>query len=129
MPYHTTNEYPLLLLTGRGSSARWGTEPRTSQSASLQKLYPAGLVLELHPTDAKRLRISEGQAVAATAPAATIRATAHITTTVQPGTAFLAMHATTAHQLTAPAPALDPPSRLPGHMASPIAVLPAQYGS
>jgi assimilatory nitrate reductase catalytic subunit len=40
MPEAPGHEFPLLLLTGRGSVAQWHTQTRTAKSAVLRKLYP-----------------------------------------------------------------------------------------
>ena len=37
-----SKEYPLVLLTGRGSSSQWHTQTRTKKSAVLRRLYPQG---------------------------------------------------------------------------------------
>ena len=55
------DEYPLILLTGRGSASQWHTQTRTPKSAVLRKLYPAGLHAEIHPADAALAGIAPGQ--------------------------------------------------------------------
>ena len=50
-------EFPLVLLTGRGTSAQWHTNTRTGKSAVLRTLYPANPYVEIHPADAAPLRI------------------------------------------------------------------------
>ena len=45
--------YPLVLLTGRGSSAQWHTGTRTEKSGVLRKLSPAGIYIEINPFDAE----------------------------------------------------------------------------
>src|SRR5438094_741693 len=44
--------FPLVLLTGRGSSSQWHTETRTAKSALLRSLAPGALHVEIAPGDA-----------------------------------------------------------------------------
>lgn len=105
--------FPLVLLTGRGSSAQWHTETRTGKSAILRKLYSAFLGLEIHPTDAQLLGISDGTPVLVTSRRASIEAKAKVSSTVQPGQVFLPMHDKTVNQLTNGV--VDPYSRQPSY--------------
>ncbi|MEX2175450.1 MAG: molybdopterin-dependent oxidoreductase, partial [Pirellulaceae bacterium] len=63
LPEPPDEQYPLLLLTGRGSAAQWHTQTRTRQSAVLRKLYPREAFVEIHPADAAPLGIAGGQQV------------------------------------------------------------------
>ena len=60
MPEQPNEQYPFLLLTGRGSAAQWHTQTRTEKSAILRKLYPRELYAEINPQDAKRLAVRTG---------------------------------------------------------------------
>ncbi|HEX5446743.1 MAG TPA: molybdopterin-dependent oxidoreductase, partial [Pirellulales bacterium] len=53
--------YPLLLLTGRGTTAQWHTQTRTAKSAVLRKLAPRDLYAEVNPADARRARVRPNQ--------------------------------------------------------------------
>ncbi|HLJ10815.1 MAG TPA: molybdopterin-dependent oxidoreductase, partial [Planctomycetaceae bacterium] len=50
MPEPPTNEFPLILLTGRGTAAQWHTQTRTQKSAVLRKLSPQNVYVEINPT-------------------------------------------------------------------------------
>lgn len=63
LPEPVDEEYPLVLLTRRGSSAQWHTETRTSKSSVLRKLYPQALGVTMHPDDAGKLGIVSGELV------------------------------------------------------------------
>jgi assimilatory nitrate reductase catalytic subunit len=115
-------EYPLLLLTGRGTSSQWHTNTRTGKSDVLRKLYPAFTYLEINPADAERLDIQPNARVTITSRRGEISATAHVTTTVQPGQVFLPMHYASVNQLTCPS--FDPHSRQPSYKACAVAVSP-----
>jgi anaerobic selenocysteine-containing dehydrogenase len=106
-------EYPLVLLTGRGSSSQWHTQTRTKKSAVLRRLYPKDIYVELNPVDAGALKVSPNQWVEVTSRRATIRAKAFVTNNVQPGQVFIPMHYETMNQLTFPA--FDPYSRQPSY--------------
>ena len=55
-----TSTFPLVLLTGRGSSAQWHTETRTEQVGDAASGWrpPASTLLEIHPVDARERRAS-----------------------------------------------------------------------
>jgi assimilatory nitrate reductase catalytic subunit len=115
-------EFPFVLLTGRGTSSQWHTNTRTGKSDVLRKLYPAFTYLEINPLDAERLDIAPNARVTIASRRGKISATAHITTTVQPGQVFLPMHYAEVNQLTHPA--FDRYSRQPSYKACAVSVVP-----
>jgi assimilatory nitrate reductase catalytic subunit len=122
MPEMPDEEYPFLLLTGRGSSAQWHTGSRTDKSAVLRKLAPAGLIAEINPDDAARLRLPPGARVSVRSRRGAIEAVAFITPTIQPGQVFLPMHSALVNTLTFPA--FDPHSRQPSYKAAAVRLTP-----
>jgi assimilatory nitrate reductase catalytic subunit len=58
LPEAADSEYPLLLLTGRGTSAQWHTGTRTEKSPVLRKLRPDGVYVEINPQDARRFGVA-----------------------------------------------------------------------
>ena len=120
MPEMPDAEFPLLLLTGRGTSAQWHTQSRTGKSDVLRQLYPRDVYLEINPADAARLGIAANARVHITSRRVQITATAFLTNTVQPGHVFLPMHYPSVNQLTFPA--FDPHSRQPSYKACAVAV-------
>lgn len=123
VPEPVDAEYPFVLMTGRGSSAQWHTQTRTSKSAILRKLYPASLMLEINPLDAGKAGVRDGEEVNVTSRRATISAKAVLTATVQPGQVFLPMHDAKVNQLTLNA--VDPVSRQPAYKHCAVRVEPA----
>jgi assimilatory nitrate reductase catalytic subunit len=113
VPESVDPDYPLVLLTGRGTSAQWHTESRTAKSAILRKLYPASLLLDIHPQDAAAAGLADGGDVEISSRRATIRAKARLTSTVQQGHVFLPMHDPAVNQLTLNV--VDPYSRQPSY--------------
>lgn len=109
----TDAEFPFVLLTGRGTSAQWHTNTRTAKSAILRKLYPADCYVEINPEDAKRLRIAPGSQVTVGSRRATLKASAFVTPTVQPGQVFIPMHYDAVNRLTQAS--FDPHSRQPSY--------------
>lgn len=105
--------YPFVLLTGRGTSAQWHTQTRTSKSAVLRKLYPASIYAELNPEDARKLGIKANQPITITSRRASITAAVWITPTVQRGQIFLPMHYEETNRLTHNS--VDPYSRQPNY--------------
>jgi len=106
-------DYPFVLLSGRGTSAQWHTNTRTGKSAVLRSLYPANAYAEINPTDAARLSLVANEMVAIVSRRARIECTAVITRTVQPGQIFIPMHYDVTNKLTRAE--FDPHSRQPSY--------------
>ncbi len=77
-------EFPLVLLTGRGSSAQWHTGTRTSKSATLRALAPDGAWVEIDPADAAERGIEGGQEVVVRSARGRMTARAHAAVQVAP---------------------------------------------
>ena len=117
------SEYPMVMLTGRGTSAQWHTNTRTGQSAVLRKLYPAACYVEMNPKDAEGLGIEAGQRVRVISRRGELTATAFLTSTVGEGQIFVPMHYVEVNQLTFPS--FDPHSRQPSYKHCAVRVEPA----
>ena len=109
----TDEEFPFVMLTGRGTSAQWHTNTRTGKSAVLRTLYPANAYAEIHPADAARLGIEPNTPVAIVSRRARIEVTAVLTPTVSPGQIFIPMHYDVTNKLTKAE--FDPHSRQPSY--------------
>jgi len=120
IPEQRSDEYPLILITGRGTSAQWHTETRTAKSAVLAKMIPEELMLDLNVQDAQRLKISDGMSVRIISPRAELTAKARLTSCVSPGEVFLPMHDNRVNQLTHAS--FDPHSRQPSYKHSAVRV-------
>lgn len=116
----TSPQYPFLLLTGRGSASQWHTQTRTSKSAVLRKLYPQHPFVELNPSDAHKLRVSQNDSVLLCSQRGKMTATAFLTHNVQPGQIFVSMHDEGTNQLTDAV--FDPYSKQPAYKACAVAV-------
>ena len=116
----TDDEYPFVLLTGRGTSAQWHTGSRTNKSDVLRRLAPEGCYVEINPDDANRLRISAGDLISVRSRRGIVTATAFVTATVQKGNLFIPMHYPEMNQLTFPS--FDPHSRQPSYKHCAVAV-------
>ena len=119
-------EFPFLLLTGRGSSAQWHTGTRTDKSDVLRQLGPTELYIEVHPADARRLGIESGEEVRITSRQAEIVARAFVTPTVAVGQVFMPMHYEAVNQLLAKV--FDPHSRQPSYKYCPVRLAPCGSG-
>lgn len=120
MPERTDDEFPFILLTGRGSSAQWHTGSRTNKSDVLRKLAPRVLYVEINPVDAARLGVRSGESVVVRSRRGRATALALLTETIQPGQLFLPMHFEAVNLLTFPA--VDPHSRQPSYKACAVTV-------
>jgi anaerobic selenocysteine-containing dehydrogenase len=120
IPDQARADYPLVLITGRGTSAQWHTETRTGKSAVLAKMIPDELMLDLNLQDAERLKIRDGMTVKVISPRAELTAKARLTACVSPGEVFLPMHDNRVNQLTHAS--FDPHSRQPSYKHSAVRV-------
>ena len=109
----TDENFPFVLLSGRGTSAQWHTNTRTGKSAVLRTLYPANAYAEINPADATKLGLAANATVAVVSRRGRIECTAVITRTVQPGHIFIPMHYDVTNKLTRAE--FDPHSRQPSY--------------
>ena len=123
----TDDEYPLTLLTGRGTASQWHTQTRTGKSAILRKLYPNDPYLEISSTDATALGISDGDQVNVLSRRGRIRLRAVVTPTVVSGQVFAPMHDPAVNQLTHPT--FDPYSKQPSYKFCAVRVSAVPVGS
>ena len=115
MPEPPSEQFPLVLLTGRGTASQWHTQTRTSKSAVLKKLYPAKLYVEVNPSDARKRGIKPQDNVIVMSQRGRVAASAFVTPNVQPGQIFLPMHYEEVNQLTDAV--FDPYSKQPSYKA------------
>jgi anaerobic selenocysteine-containing dehydrogenase len=120
MPEGPCEEYPFVLMTGRGSSAQWHTQTRTGKSEVLRRLYPQKIYVEINRDDARELKISANQLVEVCSRRGRIEATAFLTYAVRRGQIFIPMHYAETNQLTFAA--FDPYSRQPSYKACAVAL-------
>ncbi len=111
-PEQPDARYPLVLATGRVLE-HWHTGAMTRRAGMLDALSPEPLI-SLHPEDAARYRLAEGQQVAMVSQHGRIEARLQISPEVQPGQVFLPFcyWEAAANRLTGSA--LDPSGKIPG---------------
>jgi assimilatory nitrate reductase catalytic subunit len=119
-PEQRSAEFPLILMTGRGTSAQWHTETRTGKSAVLNKMVPDQLMLDLNPEDAAKLGVRDGQSVRVISKRAELTALTRVTGCVKPGEVYLPMHDGRVNRLTHAS--FDPLSRQPSYKHSAVRV-------
>ena len=119
-----SDAYPLVLLTGRGSSAQWHTGTRTSKSPQLVALAPTDPYVELSPEDASAREIAAGADVVIVTARGSMRARAFVTATIAPGQVFVPMHFDGTNLLTEES--FDPYSRQPSYKWAAVDVRSAQ---
>ncbi|HVL03709.1 MAG TPA: molybdopterin-dependent oxidoreductase, partial [Acidimicrobiales bacterium] len=120
----TSRRYPLVLLTGRGSSAQWHTQTRTAKSAVLRTLHPEGPYVEISAADAEAYAVVAGRWAMVTSARGSMRARARITTSVRPGQIFIPMHDAQVNRLTSPS--FDPSSRQPSYKHCAVSIRPVE---
>ena len=104
-------EYPLVLTTGR-SLWQYHSGSMTRRSAGLDRLAPHSW-LEIHPTDAGRLGVRDGDAVSVASRRGRVTTVARVTGTIKPGVVFMPFHyaESAANELTNTA--VDPVAKIP----------------
>ncbi|GAB5402775.1 MAG: nitrate reductase [Aureliella sp.] len=120
MPEPPDEEYPFIMLSGRGSVSQWHTQTRTSQSPILCSLYPEENYAEIHPSDAERLKIETGDRILVRSRRGEIAVQASVTSSVGKGQVFLPMHYPETNRLTLNH--FDPYSRQPSYKDSAVSI-------
>ncbi|MEO1526474.1 MAG: nitrate reductase [Planctomycetota bacterium] len=123
MPEPPDDEYPFVLLSGRGTVSQWHTQTRTSKSKILRQLYPEKPYVEIHPADARSIGVQNGDQVELSSRRGTIEVTAMVTPTVRAGQLFVPMHYDVTNRITLAH--FDPHSRQPSYKDCAVQVNPS----
>ena len=115
-PEVPTDEFPLVLLTGRQSTSQWHTGTRTDRSKVLRALSEGPTLVQVHPDDAARRSITSYSPVTLQSARGSMTLTAFVTPTVRPGSVFVGMHDARINELTRWT--IDPLSRQPAYKQS-----------
>ncbi len=117
------DEYPFILTTGRVLE-HWhgGTMTRHSH---LDDLYPEARV-EIHPADAARIKVEDGQAVRVTSRRGAVVARAWVTERATLGVVFLPFHFAEAAANLLTIDAIDTQAKIPEYKACAVRVVPAR---
>ena len=120
--------YPLGLTTGRIAS-QWHTRTRTGKVASLNRQEPDPFI-EIHPTDAGRFNVNDGQWVKLTSRRGSATGRLRVTESIHPGLVFMPFHWGDLHSPdtnvnTATNPAFDPRSKQPELKYCAVRITPA----
>lgn len=83
-------DFPLVLTTGR-LYGHWHTQSRTGRIPKIVKMHPEPF-LEIHPRDAQKLGIDEGEWLEVRSRRGKVKLPALITKAIAPGTVFMPMH-------------------------------------
>lgn len=117
-------EYPVLLTTGR-VVAQYQSGAQTRRVEELNAAAP-GPFVELHPQLAKRLGVTEGEAVAVVSRRGRAVGPARITSGIRPDTVFMPFHWPGEGRVNSVTnPALDPTSRMPEFKVCAVRLEPA----
>jgi ferredoxin-nitrate reductase len=84
------HEFPYVLTTGR-LYAHWHTLTRTAKAAKLMRREPRAFV-EIHPADARKLDLEEGDLVQLSTRRGTVQLPARLRSSVAPGLVFVPFH-------------------------------------
>ncbi|GAA4437932.1 molybdopterin oxidoreductase family protein [Bremerella cremea] len=116
-----SEDFPLRLLTGRGTAAQWHTQTKTSKSAVLRTLYSTTLLIDVSPDDAAALQLLPHDKVLVQSARGEIEARVNITGSVQSGHVFLPMHNELTNRLTFPQ--FDSYSRQPSYKNAAVRIV------
>jgi formate dehydrogenase alpha subunit len=116
-------EYPLILTTGRVLE-HWHGSTLTRHSR-LEDLYPEAVV-EVHPGDAARMKLENGQPVRASSRRGSIVLRVKVTEKSTPGVVFIPFHFAEAAANLLTNDALDPQAKIPEYKACAIRLAPAR---
>jgi formate dehydrogenase alpha subunit len=117
------DEFPFILTTGRVLE-QWhgGTMTRHSK---LDDLYPEALV-DIHPADAARIGVEDGQAVRVSSRRGSIVLRAKVTHKTTMGVVFIPFHFAEAAANVLTIDAIDPQAKIPEYKACAVRVMPAR---
>ena len=119
-PESVCPNFPVWLLTGRGTSAQWHTQTRTAKSKMLRQMAPGSVYVDLHPADARELGIKTNDLVVIRSRRGSLEAHARVQASVQQGQIFIPMHYPEVNQLTHPS--FDPYSHQPSYKACAVSL-------
>jgi formate dehydrogenase major subunit len=105
------DEFPLVLNTGRVLE-HWHTGVMTRRSKALDAIAPEAFI-EMHPRDAARWNLEEGQRVRVFSRRGEIVLTLRLAEASQPGAVFIPMHFREAAANVLTNPAIDPWGKIP----------------
>ena len=111
VPEKISDEYPFILLTGRGSIAQWHTLTRTGKASILKRMSPEEPYIEINPRDAEKLKTAANEWLIVSSRRGEATARAKVSENIQPGQVFMPMHYYQTNILTFPA--FDTYSRQP----------------
>lgn len=112
--------YPLMLTTGR-VLYHWHGGEMTHRARNLQAMYPEALV-EIHPKDAIKAAIGNGELMKVASRRGEILAKAEITDRVEPGLIFTTFHFADSAANFLTNPALDPQAKIPEYKVCAVRV-------
>ena len=113
LPEPVDEAFPLVLLTGRGSSSQWHTGTRTERVPVLRRLHRGECYAEIHSEDARRMGIVAEDRVRVASRRGELEARAVVRNTVPAGHVFVPMHYVETNRLTLRC--FDPYSRQPAY--------------
>lgn len=112
--------YPLLLTTGR-VLYHYHTGSLTRRAQGLAAIYPEGLI-EMHPEDAARLGVANGELVEVASRRGQVNVKADVTEKIQPGVVFMTFHFAESAANLLTNSAYDPVAKIPEFKACAVKV-------
>jgi formate dehydrogenase alpha subunit len=113
-------EYPFVLTTGR-VLWHWHGGTMTRRAAGLDEIYPEALI-EIHPDDAKKLNVTDGEMVRVASRRGEVVAKAEVVNRPDPGVVFMTFHFREAAANLLTIAALDPVAKIPEYKVAAVKV-------
>lgn len=123
-PYELAGqEYPYILMTGRGSVSQWHTLTRTDRAPLLKRMSPDPDYVEISALDAEKLGVAPNTPVLVSSRNGEARARVKISAGIPPGRVFMPMHYAQTNNLTVSS--FDTYSRQPSFKYTVVSIKPA----
>jgi len=124
LPEPVDSDYPVELLTGRGSVAQFHTQTRTGKVDLLNRISRPRCYVEVNPLDADKWGLAEGDEVTISSRRGSVVAEAILSDGLKSGQVFMPMHYEETNRLTFPA--FDPYSAEPTYKNAAVRLSPTR---
>jgi len=124
LPEPVDSDYPVELLTGRGSVAQFHTQTRTGKVDMLNMISRSRCYVEVNPLDADKWGLAEGDEVTISSRRGSVVAETVLTDGLKSGQVFMPMHYEETNRLTFPA--FDPYSAEPTYKNAAVRLSPTR---
>jgi assimilatory nitrate reductase catalytic subunit len=120
VPEPVDEDYPLWLLTGRGTIFHWHTRTKTGKIEAFNRQYSSQPYILIHPDDAQQYDAEQEELVTVVSRHGKAEVQVRLSETMARGQVFISMHYQVTNQLTCPS--FDPLSFQPSYKATAVRI-------